>query len=307
MSEPVIFHFKKPGLQTMVQDLGRVGFQAFGVPTSGVMDKSSAKIANWLVGNPRENPVLEITLLGPQIEIKGNCQIALTGGNLSPTLNGNPIPMYETIQVDSGSILSFGRKLGGCRTYLAIRGKWQIKKWLGSYSASAHSGLELTPDSIIQKNSSLQVLSQLPISKRLYSKEQRPIYSRSVRVRVLPGPEFDSFSPLAIGHFFSRGYQLTPDSNRMGYRLDGQIKDFNPKREVISSGIIPGTIQITNSGQPIILLADAQTTGGYFRLVNVISHDLDKLAQLMPGDEVWFSLISLEEAKEALKEEKLLF
>jgi allophanate hydrolase subunit 2 len=137
-----------------------------------------------------------------------------------------------------------------------------------------------------------------PVEQRIHPRKLRPEYPTRLRVRVLPGPEFEAFSPYAIGYFFSRGYRLTADSNRMGYRLDATIIDFRPAREVISSGIIPGTIQVTNSGQPIILMADAQTTGGYFRLANVISADMDRLAQLKPGDEVWFSLVHLEEAYE---------
>ncbi len=299
-----ILHFKKSGIQTLVQDLGRSGFQAFGVPVNGAMDRSAAKVANWLVGNPLDSPVLEITLMGPQITIAGNCQIALTGADLSPKLNQQAVSRYETINITGSAELSFGKMQEGCRAYLAVGGKWNVKKWLDSYSASTYGGQELTPDSRIQKNSKLIIESRSPIEKRNYPVEKRPVFSQNLRIRVLPGPEFEAFSPYAIGYFFSRGYRLTADSNRMGYRLNANIIDFSPDREVISSGIIPGTIQVTNSGQPIILMADAQTTGGYYRLANVISADMDRLAQLKPGDEVWFSLVNLEEAYQFLKRER---
>lgn len=291
MKKHSTFYFRKAGLQTSVQDKGRLGYQAFGVPISGALDKTAAQIANWLVGNPLDAPVLEITLIGPEIKVKGDCQIAVSGANLSLIVNGLEQSMYETLLIKNNSVISFGKIKNGCRAYLAIRGKWKVKKWLGSYSAATTSGLTLTPDSIIQKNSRLKIRLKAPIPKRIYPLNLRPNFPSRLLVRVLPGPEFKDFSPLSIEHFFGQGHRLTKASNRMGYRLDTQLKGFYPKTEVISSGIVPGTIQITNSGQPIILMADAQTTGGYFRIANVIDEDLDWLAQLKPGDEVWFMLL----------------
>ena len=284
-------HFQKAGLQTLIQDQGRVGYQSYGVPVSGAMDKKSAGLANDLVGNDLGNPVIEITLLGPIVQIEGACQIAITGADLSPKINKVAIPLYRTINVKDGDILSFGAIKNGCRAYLGIRGKWQISKWLGSYSALPYSGKEATPGSVIEKGQKLMVKTTEEIVEKSIPKTEQPIYNKIQRIRVLPGPEFEEFSSYTIAYFFSRGYQLTNESNRMGYRLDANLIDFKPKREVISSGIIPGTIQITSSGQPVILMADAQTVGGYYRIANVITEDMDKLAQLKPGDEVWFSLI----------------
>lgn len=289
------FHFQKAGIQTLIQDQGRIGYQSYGVPISGVLDKKAAKLANELVGNPTNSPILEMALLGPTIKIVGACQIAITGADLSPKVNKQPIPLYETITIKDGAILTFGGAKTGCRAYLAIRGNWQIDKWLDSYSALPYSGAAATPDSLIQKGTKLQIETTGIIPSKRLPKSAQPNFSNSVRIRVLPGPEFDEFSNYTIAYFFSRGYRLTNDANRMGYRLDANLIDFKPKREVISSGIIPGTIQITSAGQPVILMADAQTVGGYYRIANVISEDLDKLAQLKPGDEVWFSLVRLEE------------
>lgn len=289
------FHFQKAGLQTLIQDKGRIGYQSYGVPVSGVMDKKAAALANELVENTPDTPVLEITLLGPTIKIAGYCQIAITGADLSPKVNQQSIPLYETINIEDGDTLSFGGAKNGCRTYLAIRGKWQIKKWLDSYSALPYSGGTATPDSLIQKGTNLQIEPLPTISIKNVPEDTQPDFPKTVRIRVLPGPEFEEFSNHTIAYFFSRGYQLTNDSNRMGYRLDGTLIDFKPKREVISSGIMPGTIQITSAGQPVILMMDAQTVGGYYRIANVVAADLDKLAQLKPGDEVWFSLIRLED------------
>ena len=291
----ITFHFQKAGIQTLIQDKGRTGYQSYGVPVSGALDKKAAIVANELVGNPSNSPILEIALLGPTIKIAGNCQIAITGADLSAKVNKQPIPLYATINLKDGDVLTFGGAKTGCRAYLAVRGNWQINKWLNSYSALPYSGVAATPDSLIQKGTNLQIETTGIIPTKCLLKSAQPNFPNSVRIRVLPGPEFDEFSNYTIAYFFSRGYKLTNDANRMGYRLDANLIDFKPKREVISSGIIPGTIQITSAGQPVILMADAQTVGGYYRIANVISADLDKLAQLKSGDEVWFSLVRLED------------
>jgi len=290
----VVLNFRRAGLHTTIQDMGRVGYQHFGVPIGGVMDKSSAKIANWLVGNEEQNPVLEITLLGPRIVFKGKCQIALTGANLSPSINGEPIRMYKTIKVKNGAVLDFGKVVSGCRSYLAIGGVMNVSKWLSSYSAASINGEEVTPQCIVSKDSELVIATNKFVPKKKYPQKQQPVYNDNIRVRVLPGPEFEAFSRTSIASFFSQAYLISNQSNRMGYRLEGGNLQINDSHEIISSGIVPGTIQITNSGQPIILMMDAQTVGGYSRIANIIGEDLDKVAQLKPGDKIWFSLFSLE-------------
>ena len=291
MSDIAVFTFNKSGLKTSVQDMGRVCYRHFGVPAAGVMDSVSAKIANALVENDPETPILEITLMGPEIDIKGDCQMAITGADISPEIDGVSVPMYETLLVKSGAVLSFGRLRSGCRTYLAIRGTWRVKTWLGSNSASSCNGLMLTPDSIIKKRNKLMVCTKPHIPKKILPEKEIPEISGNIDVSVLPGPEFGMFSDEAINWFFNRWHYITINSDRMGYRLESNIPDFKPGREIISSGIVPGTIQITGSGQPIILMADAQTTGGYLRLGNVITPDLDRLAQLRPGDKIRFLLL----------------
>ncbi len=286
----VIFKFNRTGLQTSIQDMGRTGYQHYGVPVGGAMDKSAAKVANRLVGNDPGSPVLEMTLTGPEIEILGDCQIALTGADISASINNVKLPVYETITVKSGSVLSFGRLQSGCRAYLAIGGLWQVKHWLGSSSFSTHRTLNSDLVSIIHKNSAFIVNTHSFISKRKHPEALIPKFSNSIAVTVLPGPEFDTFSAAAINYFFNRKHRITKDANRMGYRMDTTIPDLKPEREVISSGVLPGTIQVTNSGQAVVLMADAQTTGGYLRLGNVITPDIDRLAQLKPGDEVRFLL-----------------
>ena len=222
----ITLHFLKTGLQTLIQDSGRIGYQSYGVPVSGVMDKKSAALANELVGNPSDAPVIEITLLGPKIEIEGECQIAITGADLSPKINNQTIPLYTTVTVKNGDMLSFGAIKNGCRAYLAIGGEWQLSKWLNSYSAVPYAGKEATPKSVIEKGQQLTIKTSKRGIKKSIPKSEQPIYNNSQRIRVLPGPEFEEFSPYTIAYFFSRGYKLTNDSNRMGYRLDGNSVSY---------------------------------------------------------------------------------
>lgn len=286
-------HFYKAGMLSTIQDQGRYGYQAMGIPVGGAMDQKAMQTANWLVDNAINNPVIEMTLLGAKMEFSTSTQIALTGANLSPLINGHKVAMYETLSLHKGDILSFGRYQNGCRCYLAIRGHWQIQSWLGSYSAITNN-FNLSPDSVIQKDKILSITPLVSIPKRIIPLEKRPVYDTSLEISVLPAPEFSKFSNLTVGYFFSKTYKITSDSNRMGYRLNNPLVNFHPKHEIISSGIVPGTIQITSSGQAIILMRDAQTTGGYYRLVNVVSTDLDVLGQAKPGDKIRFILVGLD-------------
>ena len=302
---PCLIHCVKPGLWTTVQDLGRYGFQKFGVPVGGAMDKRAAQMANYLVGNAVENPVLEITMAGPTLRVEGTCQIAITGAHMEPKIDGSEISNDQTHVVGDGSIISFGKLEAGCRAYLAIGGEWRITKWLGSASAPIRDADRTTPDSILKKNSCIKVLPRENIKPRRLSSVH--FGESPLTIRVLPGPEFDDFSNQAIGHFFSLSHRISSQSNRMGYRLASRIKYYQAKQELISSGCLFGTIQVTNEGQAIVLMADAQTTGGYPRIAQVILVDLSKLAQAKPGDDFRFVLTDLDSALQALKEEKAAY
>ena len=293
MTRITTLHFHKPGLQTLVVDQGRTGYQAWGVPVGGAMDRSSAQLANWLVGNLWEAPVLEITLMGPIVKIEGDCQIAITGANLSPKLGQRSLPMYETVTVENAADLSFGKPLSGCRAYLAIGGHWQVPKWLASHSALAYDSTGVTTDSLIKKNTILSVDTNTKIEPRKIPFDQRPEFSHSQKIRVLPGPEFGLFTKPLQNQLVTKSFTLSKDSNRMGCRLNTVLEGYEPETELISSGIVPGTIQVTASGQLVLLMADAQTSGGYPRIANVITSDLDVVGQLKPGDEVSFTLVDL--------------
>ncbi|OEK01555.1 hypothetical protein BFP97_08480 [Roseivirga sp. 4D4] len=284
----------KAGLYTSVQDEGRIGFQDQGIPFSGALDKSSMHIVNSLVGNPSTSPVLEMTMFGPTLSFQGNGQIAMAGADMKATLNDNVIENYTTINVTSGDILAFHNTAHGCRTYLAIGGLWQTKQWLGSYSALPSLMQNDGLPSKIRDGFSFEVITRDEFAPKRIPMHQRPIYAECYIIRVVTGPEFHRFEIDVIQAFFEQIFIVDADSNRMGYRLKGQLDDYKPVGEEISSGITIGTVQLNNGGSPIILMADAQTTGGYPRIANVVQEDLELVAQMKPGDELKFMLVSLE-------------
>lgn len=284
----------KTGLYTSIQDEGRFGVQDQGIPISGALDKSSMRIANQLVGNLPNSPVLEMTLFGPRLKFEGQGQIAITGANMKATLNGKRVENYITLNIKSGDLLEFHNTDFGCRTYMSIGGQWQVQNWSNSFSAlpslMEEPGL---PARLVDDYSFTVAINQMQelIS---YPERNRPLFSECYVIRVVTGPEFDQFEIEVIQDFFDRIFVIHGDSNRMGYRLKDNLQDYVPSGEEISSGIVIGTVQISNAGKPIILMADAQTTGGYPRIANVISDDLEIVAQLKPGDELKFMLVSLE-------------
>lgn len=289
MNNLLKLHFEKVGLQTSVQDFGRIGHQAFGVPVGGAMDQKSMKQANLLVGNPLNAPVLEITLLGPRIRMEGSGRIAICGADLSAQINGHLLPLNQLVKVDNGDVLKFGRPIKGCRAYLAVGGEWLLPEWLGSKSAAFYLP-EATPESIPTKGSTISIrTSEINQLSEISLFDEEKVVTEYA-IRVLPGPEFEAFPRIAIAQFFSQIYKVSNDSNRMGYRLDADWKIEGKRKELISSPIVPGTIQITASGDPIILMRDAQTTGGYYRMANVIEEDINKVAQIKPGEKLKFVL-----------------
>jgi len=303
MDEQIVLHFEKTGLLSLIVDGGRPGFQAFGIPPGGAMDTKAAHSANWLVGNKKNSAVIEITIKGPSIRIEGHGQIAITGADISAKINGYLINRYETISINDGDKITFGKLNSGCRSYLAISGIIDTPEWMESKCTIVPNAEVLIPGSIIKKGRQLLIHKGEEIKPRQIPQGLKDNYQRTIKVHVIKGPEYEDFTKKETGLFWNTRHTISSESNRMGYRLEGSIgSDLRNKSEIISSGIVPGTIQITNAGQAIILLVDAQTSGGYRRIGNVISVDLDLLAQLKPGDDVMFSPIRLEEVhKEKVK------
>ena len=290
MAHKVHIRFLKPGLFTTIQDQGRIGFQAFGVPIGGPLDKRSANQANSLVGNEMGSPLLEITFAGPEMIFDAPCQIAITGADISPMVNEIAINPYQTIQIQAGDKLHFGRLQSGCRAYLAIGGEWEVPRQLESAGLLFQGKIKPCQLGRIEKGTVLTIHVKDLVSPQTVPLEERiNLYNLQI-ISVLPGPEFNWFSSLEIARFFSETYKITPDSNRMGYRLEGYGLKRDKEKELISSGIIPGTIQIPHNGIPLVLLADAQTLGGYPRIAVICSEDLDLMGQMKPGDQIRFKM-----------------
>ena len=289
MADLIVLEFLNTGLYTTIQDAGRSGWQEFGVPVSGAMDLVALNSANRLVGNEENGPCLEITMVGPRIRVHGKGNIALTGGNLSAMLNREPLPMYQTITVKNGDLISFGKCQFGYRAYLSVAGDWQVESWLGSASEVPYGGSINGLPKPIEKGREVLISCQRQISIRIEPPDTKIRDSKVIG--IVPGPELDQFSDKSRFDLTNRDHIISNKSNRMGYRLEGTLAGYQALPEMISSGVVPGAIQVTKSGQLIVLMADAQTTGGYHRIATVCHGDLSRLAQMKPGDDLCFRWI----------------
>ncbi len=298
-----------PGLHTTIQDCGRYGFQRFGMPVSGAMDTFSLRLANILVGNHPNQACLEVTLLGPEIAFSSPGAIAICGANMNPSINNRIIPLNKTIEVRSGDILRFSGLVYGFRSYLAFAGGIDLPLVMGSRSTYIRARVGgLQGRAIVQGDTIPLGKIDRKIRIRKISSKLLPIYQSNQKLRVIAGPEVKSFGFEGIRNFLTSGYEISNQSDRMGYRLTGPIiKHSQGSADIISAATSMGTIQVPGDGQPIILMADRQTTGGYTRLANVISADLTLAAQLKPGDKIHFEEISLEKAQDIfISQEKML-
>ena len=301
------------GLLTTVQDAGRFGFQSFGVPISGAMDSAAMRAANLLVGNLPQAPVLEITLAGPRLRFLQDALIAVTGADLGlwiewPDGRRWELPGWMTIYLRRGSELGFGSRQAGCRAYLSVAGGFRVAQVLGSASTclsgafGGHSGRRLQAgDCLMAETASGDVGLR---AGRSWPVPLRPRYANRVEVRVLPGPQWRQFTREARASFLATEYQVQPASDRVGLRLKGAALPRRIVTEVISSGVTMGSVQAPVDGQPIVLMADRQTAGGYAQIADVIGADLALLAQLTPGDRVSFKQVTLEQAVDALRQQR---
>ena len=300
----------KAGFFTTVQDLGRQGYQRFGMPVAGVMDNFSYRVANYLVGNKEGEAVLEVTFLGPELEFSDEMVIAITGANMKPKLNGREIPMWESIKVLKGDKLALGGILKGIRSYVAFSGELDIELVNNSKSTYVKSGIGgFKGRKLLDKDElNINVSNNLLHGKYLDPKFI-PEYKKKNNIRVILGPQDDYFTEEGINSFLnSDGYKITKEADRMGYRLEGEIIKHKEKADIISDGALFGSVQVPANGSPIILMADRQTAGGYTKIATVILSDLPKVSQMGSDNEIVFESISLEEAHNIYKEyEKNMF
>lgn len=292
---------ENPGIQTTVQDEGRFGYQQFGVSPAGPMDLKSFYLANILVGNKRSEGALELTFQGPRLKFTKDIIIAITGADMQPTLNGQLIPNYQALKVKAGDILSFGFVNGaGCRSYLAFAGGLDIPLVMGSKSTLMRNELGGMKGRKLEKGDKIEFVSPKTNLTNMGSRKLMPekFPQKEIVLRVLTGPQDSDFSENELKKFFWYSATITNEFDRMGCRLQREIPlkhigDGN----IITDGIAFGSIQVPPNGQPIIMLADRQSTGGYTKIGTVISVDLPKLAQCVPGYKVRFVRVGIELAQ----------
>ncbi|VVE86602.1 biotin-dependent carboxyltransferase family protein [Pandoraea bronchicola] len=301
---------QRAGLLTTVQDLGRPRQREYGVASGGAVDSLACTVANRLVGNDLNAATLEITMGACVLRFSAATLVALTGADCHADLDGTPVWSWWRFPVARGQTLTLRPARFGMRTYLAVAGGIDVPETLGSRStdlAAGFGGFEgralRDGDRIAIGHAGAAVRHVEPLGVRPPVWLSDPL---AHRVRVLPGPEYDDFTAATHKRFWENPWQVTPNSNRMGYRLSGPEpleRKKNRSHDLLSHGVLPGVIQVPPSGQPIILLADAQTTGGYPKIGTVISADLWRLGQARLGGTLYFSECSAAEAREALREQ----
>jgi antagonist of KipI len=291
----------KPGMLTTVQDLGRRGYQGLGVPVSGPMDPYSHRLANQILGNDPMAAALEITLMGPELAAEGDVTCAVTGAEIDVMVDSTPAPRNRPFDVPSGSHVRFGARHKGARLTLAVQGGLDVPVTLGS--RATHLVSRMGPFG----GRSLRTGDILPVGRLdggAPGPSGRPLAlpDGGARVRIVPAVHRERFTDDAWGLLVRARYTISPQSNRMGYRLDGPTLEHRGAADILSEGMPIGAIQVPSSGQPILLLAECATTGGYATIANVITADLPVAGQLAPGDWIEFDPCTHVEARAALRE-----
>jgi antagonist of KipI len=301
-------HIVRPGLLTTVQDLGRYGHQASGVPVAGPMDTFSHRLANQLAGNAIDAATLEITLIGPDLIVEADTTIAIAGAHFEVTCDDRPVALGASFVVTRGQRLKFGRIVQGARAYLAVAGGIQTPPVLGSRATHLVSRMGGLSGRALQSGDRVPIgNSPQPGPQRKSAGLTLPSTGRAL-LRVMPGPQADWFQADALRAIASVSFRISPQSNRMGYRLQGPPLVRAREDELISEPLGIGAIQVPAAGEPILLMADRQTAGGYPKIGYVIAADLPMAGQLAPGDFIEFHLCTQQEAVTALiaRERQLL-
>ena len=300
------FEVLRPGILTIVQDLGRSGFARYGVAPSGALDGFALRVANLLVGNPEGAAALETAVMGLRLKALRDVVVAVTGADLKPMKGREPLAMWRSHQIRTGEVIAFTGPASGMRSYIAVCGGIEVPPVLGSRSTNLSSGFGGVAGRALRKGDILLctiVENELRFAGRIFEPAWIPEYPSRWRLRVVWGPQDDQFTEDGRQAFVTGSFSVSPDSDRTGIRLKGPAVARRPNlpESIISEGVIAGAIQIPGDGQPIIILAET-TTGGYRKIATVISADLPLLGQIMPGNEVAFRAVALDEALRALQE-----
>lgn len=295
------FTVLRPGMLTTVQDLGRRGYQGLGVPVSGPMDVYSHRLANRVLGNEPMAAALEITLLGPELLADGAITCAIAGAHVDVTVDGTAVHANTPFTVPSGSRLRFGARHRGARATLAVRGGFDLPLTLGSRATHLVSQTGPFGGRALKSGDELPIGECPPATAPGRPIPPLTLPEGGARVRVLPAVHRERFTDDAWGLLTHARYMITPQSNRMGYRLDGPTLTHVAAADILSEAMPVGAIQVPASGQPILLLAECATTGGYATIANVITADLPLAGQLAPGDWIEFEPCARADAIAALR------
>jgi biotin-dependent carboxylase-like uncharacterized protein len=293
---------KACGPMTSIQDAGRFGFQRYGVSASGAMDRLALACANALVGNAPGAAGIEFMLMGGTFEAEGGtARVALAGAPCSVTLDGQPVPAMTSVTLRPGQTLNVGAAQAGVYAYLAIAGGLALTPQLGSLSLQPRAAIGGVDGRACRAGDRLPlILPEAPDGPELAL--DLLALDTEASVRVVLGPQSDYFTPEGIETFLTSAYAVSREADRMGYRLTGprvaHARGFN----IVSDGIVTGSVQVPGSGEPIVMMADRQTTGGYPKLATVISADLRLVAQRRAGEEIRFAAVGIEEAQAAARE-----
>jgi antagonist of KipI len=296
----------RPGMLTTLQDLGRWGRQGSGVPVAGPMDPYSHRLANQLAGNGDSAAALEVTLIGPELEAQSDLVCAVAGASFALTVDGAEVTMHRAFTVRGGSRLRFGARSAGARATLAVLGGFDVEATFGSRATSLISrmgpfgGRALAAGDVLPVGSA--GAAPTPTPARAVMPLELP--SGGATLRVIRGPHDSMFTAEAFDELFRETYTITPSSNRMGYRLAGPALQHAGAADILSDATPLGSVQVPASGQPILLMADRQTTGGYPRIATVISADIPLAGQLAPGDSIAFAPCDLAAALDALRQQR---
>ena len=272
----------QPGLFTTIQDGGRHGYRNIGIPTSGFMDQESAWAANKIVDNDREESLIEITLKGPTLLFNKNCTISITGGDFNPLINDIPIKMYESININLGDTLKINNTKNGARSYLAISGGINVKSIFGSKSFLSN----ISESYYLRKGDEIKISDN---SNNKILKKNKLKFKLNRSMEVFKGPEFDLLSIKVKNMLFKNKFTIRTNS-RMAYNLEEKVQ--TGIKSIISSPVLPGSVQLTPSGKMIILHRDCQTTGGYPRILQLSRNSLNNLSQLKSGEKIELKLIN---------------
>lgn len=285
-----------PGAQTTVQDLGRPGYLRYGIPPSGPVDRWAFVLANRLVGNPDGAAALECTVVGPRFEVLVPCAVAVTGAEMPASVNGADAPAWTTLHLRPGDVVRVGTARAGVRAYVAFSGGIDVPLVLGSRSTYLRGRLGGLEGRALRRGDALRLFPAPLPPLRTVDGQWVPPLGGEPEIRVVLGPQADRFTRDGLDAFLTGPYEMLPQSDRMGARLRGPRVRHADGHDIISDGIALGSVQVPGDGQPIVLLVDRQSTGGYTKVATVCSFDIGRLGQVKPGQRVRFRALPLEEA-----------